>query len=114
MPFLMDMWHAVLGIVMSADWITLVAMAVIALGAGFLMHSPTSLPTTTIVALVAFGLAGYVRGVVLGKQNAAAFASTDWQAFLNLQIKVLLPYFLLFLVAIAVAHALRMVTLGRG
>ena len=114
MPFLMDMWHAVQGIVMSADWITLVVMAVIALGAGFLMHSPTSLPAATIVALVAFGLAGYVRGVVLGKQNAAAFASTDWQAFLNLQMKVLLPYFLLFLVAIAVAHALRMVTLGRG
>jgi len=114
MPFLMDMWHAVQGIVMSSDWITLVIMAVIALGAGFLMHSMGSLPTTTIVALVAFGLAGYVRAVTLGKQNAAAFASTDWQALLNLQIKVLLPYFLLFLVAIAVAHALRMVTLGRG
>ena len=114
MSFLMDIWHAVQGIVMSSDWITLVIMAVIALGAGFLMQSFVALPVTTAVALIAFGLAGYVRAVTLGKQNAAAFAGTDWQAFLNLQIKLLLPYFVLFLVAIAVAHALRMVTLGRG
>ena len=114
MPFLMDMWHAVQGIVMSSDWITLVVMAVIALGAGFLMHQISSLPTTTAVALVAFALAGYARGVLMGKQNAAASAGADWQAFLNLQMKMLLPYFLLFLVAIAIAHALRMVTLGRG
>ena len=114
MSFLMDIWHAVQGIVMSSDWITLAIIALIALGAGFLMQSFGSLPVTTIVALVAFGLAGYVRAVTLGKQNAAAFANTDWQAFLNLQMKMLLPYFVLFLVAIAVAHALRMVTLGRG
>ncbi|MBL6938552.1 MAG: hypothetical protein ISS15_10565 [Alphaproteobacteria bacterium] len=114
MSFLMDMWHAVQGIVMSSDWITLVIMAVIALGAGFLIHQLSSLPTATVVALLAFGLASYARGVLLGKQNAAAFASQDWQAFLNLQMKILLPYFLIFLVAIGIAHALRMVTLGRG
>ena len=114
MSFLMDIWHAIQAIVMSSDWITLVIMAVIALGAGFLMQSMGSLPATPVVALIAFGLAGYVRAVTLGKQNAAAFASTDWQAFLNLQMKTLLPYLALFLVAIAVAHALHMVTLGRG
>jgi hypothetical protein len=113
MSFLMDIWHSVQGIVTTSDWITLAAMAVIALGAGFLMQSMGSLPLTTIVALIAFGLAGYVRAVTLGKQNASAYAGTDWQAFLNLQMKTLLPYLVLFLVAIAVAHALRMVTLGR-
>jgi hypothetical protein len=113
MQFLMDMWHAVQNLVMSADWITLVIMVVIALGAGFVMRRMSSLPVATLVALVAFGLAGYARGVLMGKQNAAASANTDWQAFLNLQMKMLLPYFLLFIVAIAIAHALRMVTLGR-
>jgi len=114
MSFLMDIWHAVQGVIMSSDWITLAIMAVIALGAGFLMQSMGALPTTTVVALIAFALAGYVRAVTIGHQNASALAGTDWQAFLNLQMKQLLPYLLVFLVAIAVAHALRMVTLGRG
>ncbi len=113
MPFAMDVWHAIQGVVMSSDWITLVVMAVIVLGAGFLMQSFGALPTTTVIALIAFGLAGYVRAVTLGKQNASAFASADWQAFLNLPMRQLVPYVLIFLVAIAAAHGLRAVTLGR-
>ncbi|MEJ1967332.1 MAG: hypothetical protein WDN03_01650 [Rhizomicrobium sp.] len=113
MPFLLDIWHAVQTVVMASDWITLAIMVVVALGAGFLMHNMTSLVTTTFVALIAFGLAGYVRAITIGKQNPSAFATTDWQAFLNLPMRQFLPYVLVFLVAIAVAHALRAATVGR-
>jgi hypothetical protein len=114
MPFFItDIWHAVHAILTSGDWITLGIMAVIALGAGFMMASFGSLVTTTIVALIAFALVGYVRAVTLGGQKAAAYAATDWQAFQNLHMLDLLAYALIFAVVIAIAHAARSLIFGR-
>jgi hypothetical protein len=114
MAFLMDIWHAVNGIVTTSDLITLAIMAVIALGAGFIMQNMSSIVTTTIVALIAFALVGYVRAVTLGGKNPSAFATTDWQAFQNLHMLQLLAYLLTFAVAIAVAHTARTLILGRS
>ena len=113
MAFLTDIWHAVNGILTTSDLITLAAMAVIALGAGFMMQNFGSIVTTTVVALIAFALVGYVRAVTLGGQNPSAFASTDWQAFQNLHMLQLLAYMLTFAVAIAIAHTARSLILGR-
>lgn len=106
MPFLLDIWHAIHAIVTTSDLITLGIMAVIALGAGLLMHSYGSIVTTTVIALVAFALAGYARAVVTG-QNASAFAASDWQAFLSLQMRQFMPYVLIFVMGIAIAHTAR-------
>jgi hypothetical protein len=114
MAFLMDIWHAVNGIVTTSDLITLAIMAVIALAAGFIMQNMSSIVTTTIVALVAFALVGYVRAVTLGGKNPSAFATTDWQAFQNLHMLQLLAYLLTFAVAIAIAHTARSLILGRS
>jgi hypothetical protein len=107
MSVIMDIWHTVNGIVMSADMITLVIMAVVALGAGFMMQSLSAIVTTTFVALLAFALATYVRAVVAGHQNAAAFAQTDWHYFLSLQMLTLIAYALTFAVVIGIVHFAR-------
>jgi hypothetical protein len=114
MPFLMDIWHAIHGILTTSDLITLGVMVVIALAAGFMMHSFSSVVTTTVIALVAFALVGYVRAVLLGGQNASAYAMTDWQAFQNLHMLQLLAYALAFAIVITVAHAARTLIFGRA
>lgn len=111
MSVLNDIWHSMHGIVASADVVTLVIMAVIALGAGFMMQSFGSIVTTTFVALLAFALAGYVRAVTAGGQNAAAYAQTDWHGFLGLQMLTLVAYALTFAVVIAVVHFVRSLVL---
>ena len=107
MSFLMDIWHAVFGIVTTAGIVTLIVMAVIAIGGGAMMQSMSSLVTTTLIALIAFALVEYVLAITIGKQNAAAYATVDWQAFQNLKMLTLLAYALMFGVVIAVAHTAR-------
>ena len=107
MSFLTDIWNTIHGILNSSDLITLGLMTLIALGAGFMMQSMGSIVTTTLVALVAFSLAGYVRAVTMGGQNASAFATKDWQAFQGLHMITLLAYALAFGVVIAIVHAAR-------
>jgi hypothetical protein len=109
MSFLMDIWNTIHGILTSSDLITLGLMALIALGAGFMMQSMGSIVTTTVVALVAFALVGYVRAVTMGGQNASAFATKDWQAFQGLHMMTLLAYAVAFAVVIAVVHTARSV-----
>jgi hypothetical protein len=109
----MDIWHTAHGILTTSDVITLGIMAVVAIGAGFMMQGLGSIVTTTVVALVAFSLVSYVRAVTLGGQNASAYATTDWQAFQNLHMLQLLAYSVTFAVVIAVAHTARSLIFGR-
>ena len=110
---IMDLWHSIHGIFTSADVITLVIMAVIALGAGFAMQSMGSLITATFGALVVFGLAGFVRAVTMGGKNAATLAQTDWHSLLSLQTQVVLGYAIAFAIVIAVVHLVRSVVMSR-
>lgn len=111
MTALTDVWHSILGIVTSPDHISLAILVVIALAAGFMMTSFNSIVTTTFVALLAFALAGYLKAVTLGGQNATAYAQTDWHNFLGLQMLTLLAYAITLAVAITVVHAVRSVVL---
>jgi len=113
MPFLMDIWHAIHDVIFSAVWKTLAIMAVIALGAGYMMQSLNSVVSTTVVALVAFALIEYALAITVGKQNPAAYATTDWKAFQELHMLTLLAYAVIFAVAIGVAHAARSLILDR-
>lgn len=107
MSALMDLWHTMHGIVVSSDIVTLVIMAIIALGAGFMMQSMSSIVTTTFVALIAFALAGYVRAVTAGGENAAAYAQTDWHGFMGLPMMTLVAYAVTFAIVIALVHVVR-------
>jgi hypothetical protein len=113
MPFLMDIWHAILAIVTSADWKTLAVMAVIALAAGYTMQSLGSVVSTTLVALVAFALVEYALAITIGKQNPAGYATADWDAFKHLAMLTLLAYGLVFAVAIGIAHTAKSLILDR-
>jgi hypothetical protein len=113
MPFLMDIWHAILAIITTADWKTLVAMAVIALGAGYMMQSMGSVVSTTVVALLAFALIEYALAITVGKQNPAGYATTDWDAFKHLAMLTLVAYGVIFGVAIGVAHTAKTLILDR-
>lgn len=107
MAFLMDIWNTIHTILTTSDIITLVLLAVIGLGAGFMMQSFGSIVSTTVVALVAFALAGFARAITIGGQNATAFATKDWQMFQELHMMTLVAYAVTFAVVIAVAHIAR-------
>jgi hypothetical protein len=111
MAVLLDIWHAVHAIATTSDLITLALMLVIAAGAGFMMHNLSSIVTTTVIALVAFALALYVRAVLLGGENAAAYATRDWQAFQSLHMLTLLAYGLTFAAVIAIVHLVRVLAM---
>ena len=107
MSVLMELWQTIHAIVTASDIATLAIMAVIAIAAGFTMQSMSSIITTTVVALIAFALAGYIKAVTLGGQNAAAFAQTDWHGFEGLHMMTLLAYAVTFAVVIGVVHVVR-------
>jgi len=114
MPFfLMDIWHAIQAIVTSADWKTLAIMAVIALGAGYMMQSVGSVVATTVVALVAFALVEYALAITLGKQSPSGYAIADWDAFKHLAMLTLLAYGLIFGIAIGIAYTAKTLILDR-
>jgi hypothetical protein len=107
MSIIWEIWNAIHGIITSADPITLGIAAVVLLAAGFMMQGIESLATTTLLAMLAFGLLGYVRAVTLGKQNAAAFATTDWHNFASSTGLTLLAYAITFAVVIAIVNLVR-------
>jgi hypothetical protein len=107
MAYLLDVWHAIHSIVTTSDIITLALMALIAAGAGFMIESFSSIVSATVVALIAFALASYLRAVIVGGQSAEQFASKDWQAFQSLHMLTLLAYALSFAAIIAVTHLAR-------
>ena len=111
MSSLMDIWQAVTAIFTSADMITLAIMVVIVLAAGFIMQGFDGIVTTTFVALILFGVAGYVRAVALNGQNAAKLAESQWHAFLGMTAETIIAYALAFAVAIGVVHIVRSVVI---
>ncbi len=111
MTIFWDIWNAIHAVITTSDMITLGIAAVVLLAAGFMMQGMESLVTTTLIALVAFALLGYVRAVTLGKQNAVAYATTDWHNFLGLPMITLLAYAITFAIGIAVVNLVRSLVL---
>jgi hypothetical protein len=111
MSIVWDIWNTIRAIVTSADMITLAIGVVVVLGAGFMMQGMESLASTTLVALVAFALLGYVRAVTLGKQPAAAYATADWHNFTTMNGLTLLSYVLIFAVSVAAVQLVRSVVM---
>jgi hypothetical protein len=109
---LTDIWNTILHIVHSADTIQLVLMAVVALGAGFMMMELGAVVTTTLIALVAYAVLTFIRAVALQHADASALLTADWKAFETMQALVLLSYAILFGVVIAVVSTIRGLVLG--
>jgi hypothetical protein len=111
MSSVMDVWHGIVSIFGSADMITLGIMIVIVLAAGFIMQGFESIVTTTVIALVLFGLAGYVRAVVMNGKNAAALAQSTVHGFLGMTMQTLLAYALAFAIGIGIIHLVRSIVM---
>lgn len=108
MAALLDLWHSIIAIVTTGDWLTLAIMAAIALAVGYMMENFGSIVTSTFVALVAFGLVTYVVAVAkVGGKNAGTLAETDWHNLLGLTVHSLLAYAIVFAVVISLAHVVR-------
>jgi len=108
MSALLDLWHSVMGIVTSGDYIALVIIAVIALALGFTMQGMGSLVTTTVSALALFAVAIFIRGVATAHGKAAgALAQTDWGNLQAVTVHTLLAYAILFAIVLAVVQIIR-------
>ena len=110
MPILLDLWNSVAAVFDSFDRFTYAIMAIIVVGAGFVMPNMASIVTATFAALVTFALAVFAR-TALSTQDAGTVVRAEWDNLLLLQMHTLLPYAVVFAAAIAVIHGLR--ALGR-
>jgi hypothetical protein len=111
MDFLNSLWTAVQAVVTHSDMITLGIIAVIAIAAGFMMEGIGSLITVTVIALAVFGIAGYIRGVAMGGQNASAYANQTLHNFEVVQMLTVLAYAVVFAIVIAVVNVVRQLVL---
>src|SRR5271155_1836494 len=108
MSDLLDLWHSVVGVATSGDWVSLAIMAVIALAIGYMMETFGSIVTSTFTALVAFALVTFIVAVVkAGGKNAGTLAETDWHNLLGLTIHGLLAYAIAFAIVIGIVHVVR-------
>ena len=112
MSVLWDIWNTILHIIHSADTITLVIMAVAALGAGFVTMELSSVIPTTIVAMLGFVILTFLRGVLLQHMEAGALWNADWHAFTVMPALVLLAYAIIFGVVIAIVSTIRNAVFG--
>src|ERR1700749_837150 len=102
MSALLDLWHSVLAIVTSGDYVTLGIMVLIALAIGFVMQEFSSLVTATIGALAIFVIAIYVRTLVSVKgTSASALAQSDWHNLNGVTFHTLLAYAVTFAIVIS-------------
>jgi hypothetical protein len=109
---LTDIWNTIQTIVHSADTIQLVLMAVVALGAGFMMMELSSVVSTTLIALVAYAILNFLRAIVLQHADITGLLTADWKAFEIMTGLVILSYAILFGVVIAVVSTIRGLVLG--
>jgi hypothetical protein len=113
MSVVMDLWHSIVGIITTSGWITLAIMAVIAIGAAFMIEGAGSLVTATVGALVVFGLATtiYAAATAKGGANWSNRPQADWTALHSVTVPILLAYAIVFAVAIGVLSFIRSIVL---
>ena len=112
MSFLWDCWHQIEAVVAGWDVVTMAIAAILILAAGLAIRSFGALLNATLVALIGFGIAQFIRGVVQGGTDPGALARTGWQNFLALTMPVLLTYVVCFALLIAIIHAIRSLITG--
>jgi hypothetical protein len=113
MSVIMDLWHSIVGIITTSGWITLVIIAVIAIGAAFMIEGAGSLVSATVGALIVFGLATtiYSAATAKGGANWSGMPQADWAALHSVTVPILLAYAIIFAVAIGVLNFIRSIVL---
>jgi hypothetical protein len=109
---LTDIWNTFQHIVHSADAIQLALMAVVAIGAGFMMMDLSGIVTTTLIALIGYAVLVFLRAIVLQHADAMGTLTADFKALEAMQTLVLLSYAIMFGVVIAIVSTIRGLVLG--
>ena len=106
---MVDSWNTIASSFSAFDGITYAAMAIIIVGAAFMMPTMAAIVTATCGALVIFGFSIFLRATLAAK-DAPSVARADWEFALALPLRMLLVYAAVFGFAITAVHALRMVS----
>ena len=88
----------------TADMTHLGIMAVVIIGAAFFMSSFGQLLNVTALGLLIYAVANMALTLVTAGGDFMTILTTNWDAFLALDVKTLLAWFLAFGVLIAVVH----------
>lgn len=106
MSIIMDLWHAIIGIVTTSGAIPLVIMLVIAVAAAFMIEGMGSLVSATVGALIVFGLAStiYAAATAKGGANWSGMPQADWTTLHQFTVASLIAYAILFAVVIGVIN----------
>ncbi|HLY06289.1 MAG TPA: hypothetical protein VKR31_11135 [Rhizomicrobium sp.] len=101
-----DSWSTLAGNFGGFDGITYAIMAIIVVGAAFMMPTMSAIVTATCAALFIFGFSAFLRSV-LSAQDARTVARDDWNYALTLPLHTVLVYAGAFCFLIAIVHSLR-------
>ena len=93
----------------SFDGISYAIMAIIVVGAAFMMPGMSAIVTATFGALSIFAFAVFARAV-LAANDAKATAVDEWNYGLTLPARTLLVYGAVFCCSIALVHGVRMMS----
>jgi hypothetical protein len=106
MSIIMDLWHAIIGIVTTSGAVPLVIMLVIAVAAAFMIEGIGSLVSATVGAVIVFGLATtiYAAATAKGGANWSGMPQADWAALHQFTVASLIAYAILFAVVIGVIN----------
>jgi len=103
-----ELWNTITSSFDAFDGLTYAAMAIIIVGAAFMMPTMAAIVTATCAALVIFALSIFLRAMLAAK-DAPSVARADWEYVLALPLRTVLVYCAVFGLAIASVHAARMV-----
>jgi membrane-bound ClpP family serine protease len=106
---MVDLWNTIVTSFGAFDGITYATMAIIMVGAAFMMPSTAQIVTATFGALVLFAFSVFLRAVLAAK-DAPSVARADWEYLLALPLRTLLVYAVVFGIVISAVHALRMLS----
>lgn len=106
MSTFVDLWQSIGAVFGSFDSISFTIMALVSVGAGFMMTGMGSIVTATFGALIVFALANFARTALTAK-DTQGLARSDWHDFLALPLHTLAVYALVFGVLIAIIYGLR-------
>jgi hypothetical protein len=102
-----DLWNMLATTFGGFDGITYAIMAIIVVGAAFMMPTMAAIVTATCSSLFIFGFAVFLR-TVLAAKDAQAIARENLAYGLGLPLRTLLIYGAAFCFSIAIVHGVRM------
>jgi hypothetical protein len=102
-----DVWNTLATNFGGFDGITYAIMAIIVVGAAFMMPTMAAIVTATCGGLLIFGFAVFLRAVMAAK-DAPSVAREDLAYGLTLPLRTLLVYGAAFCFSIAIVHGVRM------